>query len=220
VIRREEYVSGTRDRPEVGVFTQSHATRPPVPWGKIAVGDTVWMKWSSGPIVARARVAGFRQIENCTPDALRLTTAGYRLHELEGYWSSLPSHFFGMTIYLDREEWLETPVEPAARSRGESWVILKNEREEIQWLRAGTKPVSPPLLTSSGRGRTRTIPAAVRFQVLRRDGFACTYCGRKPPQVRLHVDHVRSFVSGGSNEVANLRTACEDCNLGKGSQSL
>ena len=76
VIRRDDYVSGTRDRPEVGVFTQTHATRPPVPWGKIASGDVVWMKWAGGPIVARARVAGFRQLENCTPAKLRATTQG------------------------------------------------------------------------------------------------------------------------------------------------
>lgn len=38
VIRRDEYVAGTRERPEVGIFTQTHATRPPVPWDRIAVG--------------------------------------------------------------------------------------------------------------------------------------------------------------------------------------
>jgi hypothetical protein len=45
-IRRESYFAGTREGPEVGVFTQTHTSRPPVPWGKIAVGDTIWMKWS------------------------------------------------------------------------------------------------------------------------------------------------------------------------------
>src|SRR5215510_1045303 len=95
VIRREDYVSGTRDRPEVGVFTQTHATRRPVPWGKLNSGDVVWMKWAGGPIVARARVAGFRQLENCSPEALRATTQGFRLHDLADYWKSLPPYFFG-----------------------------------------------------------------------------------------------------------------------------
>ena len=52
-IRRENYVAGTRERPEVGVFTQTHATRPPVPWGRIVVGEPVWMKWTGGPLVAQ-----------------------------------------------------------------------------------------------------------------------------------------------------------------------
>ena len=56
VIRQESYVAGTRERPEVGIFTQTHASRPPVPWGKRGVGDLVWMKWSAGPIVAQAHV--------------------------------------------------------------------------------------------------------------------------------------------------------------------
>ena len=61
VIRRDTYVAGTSQRPEVGVFTQTHVARRPSPWGQISVGDTVWMKWSGGPVVAKSVVQGFRQ---------------------------------------------------------------------------------------------------------------------------------------------------------------
>ena len=44
------FVAGTRERPEVGIFKQTHASRPPVPSGKLSVGDLVYMKWSGGPI--------------------------------------------------------------------------------------------------------------------------------------------------------------------------
>ena len=71
VIRQEQYVAGIRQKPEVGVFTQTRAGRRPVPWGRVAPGETVWMKWSGGPIVARAKVQGFRQIEDCTAEQLR-----------------------------------------------------------------------------------------------------------------------------------------------------
>jgi hypothetical protein len=93
VVRRgEEYLGGTRERPEVGIFTQTHATRPPVPWNRISVGERVGMKWSGGPIVATAKVQGFRQLPGCTPEQLRGTTTGFRLHDLLGYWSSPPTH--------------------------------------------------------------------------------------------------------------------------------
>jgi len=36
VICQESYVAGTRERPEVGIFTQTHSSRPPVPWGALA----------------------------------------------------------------------------------------------------------------------------------------------------------------------------------------
>ena len=55
----------------------------------------------------------------------------------------------------------------------------------------------------------------LRFQVLQRDKFTCQYCGRKAPDVVLHVDHVLARSNGGSNTLTNLITACADCNLGK-----
>lgn len=62
-----------------------------------------------------------------------------------------------------------------------------------------------------------TISKALRFEVLRRDGFACSYCGRKPPEVELHIDHVVPAALGGLDAPENLRTSCADCNAGKGS---
>ena len=61
----------------------------------------------------------------------------------------------------------------------------------------------------------RLSSARLRFLVLERDGFACHYCGRKAPDVELHVDHVVSIARGGTNDPDNLVTACRDCNLGK-----
>jgi hypothetical protein len=43
-IRREQYVTGTPERPEVGIFTQTHRRRPPVPWNRIGVGEVVRMR--------------------------------------------------------------------------------------------------------------------------------------------------------------------------------
>ena len=54
-----------------------------------------------------------------------------------------------------------------------------------------------------------------RFEVFKRDGFACRYCGRSPSAAPLHVDHVIPVAAGGTNKSENLVTACEDCNQGK-----
>jgi hypothetical protein len=218
VIRREQYVSGTRDRPEIGIFTQAHQTRHPVPWGQIAIGDTVWMKWASGPIVAAATVQGFRQIEGCSPDRLREMTTGSKLFDLGDYWVSLPPTFSAVVIWLDGERWLDAPIFPGARSRGESWVPLKTPELREAWLNSQGSEL-PKGGARKGK-RTRTIGYALRFQVLRRDGFKCQYCGRNPPEVKLHIDHLRPWSSGGLNLLENLRTSCEACNLGKGASQL
>lgn len=55
----------------------------------------------------------------------------------------------------------------------------------------------------------------IRFEVFKRDGFKCCYCGRTPPAVVLEVDHIEPKSKGGSNAIENLITACFDCNRGK-----
>lgn len=60
------------------------------------------------------------------------------------------------------------------------------------------------------------VPPRIRFMVFRRDNYTCRYCGRKPPEVVLHVDHVRCCANKGRNELGNYATSCETCNLGKG----
>lgn len=59
------------------------------------------------------------------------------------------------------------------------------------------------------------ITKKIRFEVFKRDGFACAYCGKTPPAVTLEVDHIEPVSKGGKDEIANLITACFDCNRGK-----
>lgn len=56
---------------------------------------------------------------------------------------------------------------------------------------------------------------SLRFQVFRRDGHVCQYCGGRPPDVALVVDHVVPAALGGSDDPENLVTSCRDCNSGK-----
>lgn len=65
-----------------------------------------------------------------------------------------------------------------------------------------------------------SLPKKLRFEVFRRDGFTCAYCGRSPPEVVLHADHVVPRSDGGPDAAENLITACADCNLGKGARRL
>jgi hypothetical protein len=66
----------------------------------------------------------------------------------------------------------------------------------------------------------KPLSKRARFEVFKRDGFRCTYCGQRPPEVVLVVDHVVPVASGGTNEEANLTTSCYTCNAGKGAVQL
>lgn len=73
---------------------------------------------------------------------------------------------------------------------------------------------------AAGVTRRKPLGKKLRFEVFKRDGFKCMYCGAHPPAVILHVDHIEAVANGGTNVIENLITACEPCNLGKGARAL
>jgi hypothetical protein len=62
-----------------------------------------------------------------------------------------------------------------------------------------------------------TVSRRLRYEVLRRDGFACRYCHRS--DIPLEVDHVIPESLGGTTVPENLVVACADCNAGKASST-
>lgn len=60
------------------------------------------------------------------------------------------------------------------------------------------------------------VSLRARFDVFKRDGFICQYCGAHPPSVVLECDHIVPVAEGGGSETDNLITACFGCNRGKG----
>lgn len=64
------------------------------------------------------------------------------------------------------------------------------------------------------------ISKKIRFDVFKRDGFKCQYCGNHPPIVVLEVDHIMPVSKDGTDEIDNLVTSCFDCNRGKGAKEL
>lgn len=64
------------------------------------------------------------------------------------------------------------------------------------------------------------ISKKVRFEIFKRDGFQCQYCGKTPPEIVLEVDHIQPRKRKGKDNEENLITACFDCNRGKGCRDL
>lgn len=68
--------------------------------------------------------------------------------------------------------------------------------------------------------KRKSITQTVRFEIFKRDGFRCVYCGSNPIQAALRVDHVVPVSEGGTNSPTNLVAACFDCNSGKSAKRL
>jgi len=63
---------------------------------------------------------------------------------------------------------------------------------------------------------------SARYDVLKRDGFRCQYCGRRASEgAVLQVDHVRPISKAWHLRLSmnNLKAICSACNYGKGSKS-
>lgn len=65
----------------------------------------------------------------------------------------------------------------------------------------------------------KALSRRLRFEILRRDDYACRYCGLKAGQTELTIDHVVPVALGGTDEPGNLVACCKDCNAGKTSSA-
>ena len=63
------------------------------------------------------------------------------------------------------------------------------------------------------------VSKRLRYEVFRRDNFACRYCGATAPDAKLTTDHVTPEALGGTDTPDNLVTACSECNSGKTSST-
>jgi hypothetical protein len=63
----------------------------------------------------------------------------------------------------------------------------------------------------------RQIAQQVSWNVYRRDGYECRYCGRN--DVPLTVDHLVLWEDGGPSTEDNLVAACKKCNKVRGNTS-
>lgn len=59
------------------------------------------------------------------------------------------------------------------------------------------------------------VSKRTRFEVLKRDNYACRYC--RSTESPLTVDHVLPVALGGTDDPTNLVAACRDRNAGKAS---
>lgn len=68
--------------------------------------------------------------------------------------------------------------------------------------------------------KRKTITKKTRFEVFKRDGFKCQYCGAMAPDVPLVIDHIDPISKGGADSIMNYVTACQPCNAGKSDRAL
>ncbi len=73
-----------------------------------------------------------------------------------------------------------------------------------------------PIAFTEKAAEREKMTAALRYDVIRRDGYRCRACGASVQSgAHLHVDHIIAVSRGGLTTPSNLQTLCTSCNLGK-----
>ena len=66
--------------------------------------------------------------------------------------------------------------------------------------------------------KKRKLPngwSRLRHECFKRDNYKCVECGATNKEKTLHADHILPTSQGGQDELSNLQTLCEDCNVAK-----
>lgn len=75
------------------------------------------------------------------------------------------------------------------------------------------------LNTKSNKRKRNPIDSKLRHECFKRDNYRCLECGNTNKESQLHADHIIPVSQGGVDELDNLQTLCEVCNLAKSNKS-
>ncbi len=99
-------------------------------------------------------------------------------------------------------------------------LLAQYKKGAIQWDAIASRSSMNPAISSDNNNKQarKSLSLDLRFRVLKRDNFKCTKCGNSPSNshdIELHVDHIKPLSRGGRDNIENLQTLCNKCNLGK-----
>lgn len=102
-------------------------------------------------------------------------------------------------------------------------IVYKNNTGRItHWANGADRAMAAFLSGQEWRAvekriKKRTAAARQYAALADRDGAACIYCGRPLDAGTATIEHVFPIASGGTDHLANLALACEQCNAAAGS---
>jgi len=219
-IRSQQYITGTTKQPTVDLFVQTHTTYAPIKDSRLSVGQTIWMKWSGGPIVARTKLLSWHQgrFENSNINEMRNLTQHTSLFSVNSYWESVAQKkdAYYTILFLTDGSWLDSLIYPEAQSSfGRSWVYLDTNEKKKLWL---TNNIEQQVKENNPKNR---MPGPkMRFEVFIRDNWTCQNCKKsqeKYPDLELELDHIIPFskLKVKEHKKDNLQLLCWACNRGK-----
>ena len=130
-------------------------------------------------------------------------------------------HNFGVSIIPIT---IEQTNEKTGDKRWETLFLISPDKESILPEKTWHKEISEKWriklkrLSNNSKKKERKrnpIESRLRHEVFKRDNYKCKECGKTKEETILHVDHIIPVAQGGNDELDNLQTLCQACNLAK-----
>lgn len=121
-----------------------------------------------------------------------------------------PRHLLEFAAHVSAKNWKDM----SARNLG---AMVKAVAVDKGWFYTPERPAGEAPVPHTHKAEERAkMTHALRYEVLRRDGYRCRCCGLSVAQGGvLHVDHIVPVSKGGRTTKDNLQALCASCNLGK-----
>ena len=120
-----------------GKTIESRFTKTKRPYfGRVLPGDKLFLKESSGPVCATAKVATVKNFKNLTPKKIIAIKQQYNryIRGSDEYWRSKANYKFGVLVWLKDVELIE-PVR-IRKKDWRAWVVL-TDKENFGLLKDG-----------------------------------------------------------------------------------
>jgi len=142
-------------------------------------------------------------------DDLNLLEFGNTIQPVGSIWASEDKTYLCM---FPGEQELSIPVDQLNMTT-EEWVKFLRQTDILETevlATAADGKITKAILRKSAR----QISQHISWEVFRRDGYACRYCGRD--NAPLTVDHLVTWEEGGPSVPENLVASCKKCNKVRG----
>lgn len=77
------------------------------------------------------------------------------------------------------------------------------------------KKIKKKINKKEKNNKRNPLDSKLRHECFKRDNYTCKECGANNKENVLHADHILPVSQGGKDELDNLQTLCEKCNLAK-----
>ena len=93
---------------------------------------------------------------------------------------------------------------------------LLSQRTRQVWAPSDLAALYDRVKAAKTKHFRKPVPYDEYLRLLWQVPLQCAHCGRSPPEVQLHVDHLFPASKGGASKRANLQFLCAEHNLRKG----